>query len=175
MILPMIILGFAVTIAMARRGQVPFFFRPLHFLVFDPVSLLTFAGLTGAAISMRNRTDWHRRLHLCGMSMLMGPGFGRRLPMPLLVPWAWEATFLASMTFPIAGVVWDLRRSGRVHLSWRAGIAVMVGAFVLIEAITYSAAGQALYRSVTVDSAGEAVPSLEFAPAPAGPLATGRT
>ena len=48
-ILLMIVLGIAVTVAMARRGQVPFFFRPLHFLVFDPVSLFAFAGLTIAA------------------------------------------------------------------------------------------------------------------------------
>ena len=51
----------------------------------------------------------------------------------------------------------------------------MVAAFVLIEAITYSVAGQVLYRGVTVDSAGQAVPSLEFAPTPAGPLVTERT
>src|SRR3954462_8209278 len=49
-IVPMIVLGFGVTLAMVRRGQVPFFFQPLHFLVFDPLSLLTFAGLTSAAI-----------------------------------------------------------------------------------------------------------------------------
>jgi len=53
-IVPMIVLGFGVTLAMVRRGQVPFFFRPLHFLVFDPVSLLTFAALTGSAILLRN-------------------------------------------------------------------------------------------------------------------------
>src|SRR6059058_5995617 len=59
-IVPMIVLGFSVTLAMVRRGQVPFFFRPLQFLVFDPVSLLTFAALTGSAILLRSRTEWHR-------------------------------------------------------------------------------------------------------------------
>ena len=39
-ILPMIVLGFAVTLAIVRRGQVPFFFQPLQFLVFDPLSLV---------------------------------------------------------------------------------------------------------------------------------------
>lgn len=173
--MPMLILGFGVTLAMIRRGQVPFFFRPLHFLVFDPVSLLTFVSLTGSAILLRNRTEWHRRLHLCGMAMLMGPGFGRMLPMPLLQPWAWEATFAAGMLFPIAGVIADLRRSGHAHPAWRWGILTMIGSFVLIEAITYSAVGQTLYRTVTQDSAGAHVPPLEFAPPPAGPLMTGRT
>jgi hypothetical protein len=173
-IVPMIVLGFGVTVAMVRRGQVPFFFRPLHFLLFDPLSLVTFAGLTGSAILLRNKTEWHRRLHLCGMAMLMGPGFGRLLPMPLLAPWAWEASFAAGMIFPIVGVVWDLRRNGRVHAAFRWGILAMVSAFVLIEAITYSAIGQALYRGVTAGSPGAAVPPLDFAAPPAGPLMTGR-
>ncbi|HSQ98417.1 MAG TPA: hypothetical protein VLM36_00715 [Sphingomicrobium sp.] len=173
-IVPMIVLGFGVTLALVRGGRVPFFFRPLQFLVFDPLSLLTFVALTGSAILLHNRTEWHRRLHLCGMAMLMGPGFGRLLPMPLLQPWAWEAAFAGGMIFPIAGLVWDLRRSGHVHPAWRCGILTMIGSFVLIEAITYSGAGRALYRAVTVDSPGAAVPPLQFAPPPGSPLATGR-
>lgn len=172
---PMIVLGFCVTIAMARRGQVPFFFRPLHFIVFDPLSLLTFAGLTGSAIVLRRRTEWHRRLHLCGMAMLMGPGFGRLLPMPLLKPWAWELTFAATMLFPLAGMVSDLRRDGRVHPAWRTGVTVMLGSFLLIEAITYSGIGQALYHLVTAGSPGAAVPPLEFPAPPEGTLVTGRS
>ena len=171
----MIVLGIAVTVAMARRGQVPFFFRPLHFLVFDPVSLFAFAGLTIAAIVMRRRTEWHRRLHFCGTALLMGPGFGRLLPMPLLQPWAFEATFAAVMIFPIVGVVSDLRRSGRVHPTWKWGIAAMLGSLVLIQAITYSPIGTDIYRAVTAGSPGAEVAPLEFAPPPAGPLITGRT
>jgi len=173
-IVPMIILGFAVTIAMVRRGSVPFFFQPLHFLVFDPVSLLAFAGLTGSAILLRHRTEWHRRLHVCGMAMLMGPGFGRMLPMPLLAPWAWEVSFACGLIFPIAGVISDVRRGRRIHPAWRWGILTMLGAFVAIEAISYSGAGHALYRVVTVDSPGATVAPLGFPPPPSGPLVTGR-
>ena len=167
-IVPMIVLGFAVTIAMVRRGQVPFFFRPLHFLVFDPLSLVTFAVLTGSAIALRSRTEWHRRLHLCGMAMLMGPGFGRLLPLPLLQPWAWEVTFAAGMIFPLAGVAWDARRTGRVHPAWGVGILMMMTGFVAIEAISYTGVGQVFYRTVTVDSPGASVPPLMFAPPPGG-------
>ncbi len=170
----MLVLGFAVTVAMARRGQVPFFFRPLHFLVFDPVSLLAFAGLTAAAIKLRRRTEWHRRLHYCGTALLMGPGFGRLLPMPLLAPWAFEATFAAVMIFPAVGVLSDLRRRGQVHPAWKWGIATMIGSLVLIEAVTYSPVGDAVYRAVTAGSPGAAVAPLEFAPPPVGPQITGR-
>lgn len=173
-IVAMLVLGFAVTFAMVRRGQVPFFFRPLQFLVFDPVALLTFAGLAAAAIALRRRTDWHRRLHFCGMALLLGPGFGRLLPMPLLAPYAWEATFAATMLFPIAGVIADLRRSGRVHPAWQWGIGTLLASFVLVEAVTYSAAGTALYHSVTAGTPGAAVAPLAFAPPPPGMQITGR-
>jgi hypothetical protein len=170
----MVVLGCWVTVAMVRRGQVPFFFRPLQFLVFDPMTVFTFAGLTAAAIALRRRTDWHRRLHYCGMSLLLGPAFGRLLPMPLLQPWAFEAVFAALMIFPVVGVVSDLRRTGHAHPAWRWGIAVMVGSLLLTEAITYSPVGSALYRAVVAGSHGAAVPPLDFAAPPAGPQITGR-
>jgi hypothetical protein len=174
-IFPMVLLGCLVTLAMLRRGQVPFFFRPLQFLVFDPMTLFTFAGLTLAAVAMRRQTDWHRRLHFCGMSLLLGPAFGRLLPMPLMQPWAWEATFAVCLLFPLAGTVSDLRRRGSVHPAWRVGIGAMLGCLILTEAITYSPVGSALYRLVTAGSPGASVPALEFAPPPAGPLMTGRS
>jgi hypothetical protein len=174
-IVPMIVMGLVVTVTMVRMGHVPFFFRPLQFLIFDPVTVFAFAGLTVAAILLRRRTEWHRRLHFCAMALLLGPAFGRLLPMPILQPWAWEASFVACLLFPLAGAWADLRRSGHVHPAWRWGITTMLGAFVLIEAITYSAAGLAIYGAVTAGSKGAAVAPLEFAPPPAGPLMTGRT
>ena len=172
---PMVLLGCLVTLNMVRGGRVPFFFRPLQFLVFDPMTLFFFAGLTIAAVTMRRQTDWHRRLHFCGMSLLLGPAFGRLLPLPLLQPWAWEAAFAAGLLFPLAGVLSDLRRKGKIHPAWRYGIGAMIACLVLTEAVTYSPVGSALYRLVTNDSAGAAVAPLDFAPPPVGPLVTGRS
>lgn len=174
-LVPMLVLGCWVTVAMVRRGQVPFFFRPLQFLVFDPVTLFGFIGLTVAAIALRRETAWHRRLHYCGMSLLLGPAFGRLLPMPLLEPWAWEIVFAATLIFPAVGVVSDIRRSGRAHPAWRWGVGAMFACLVVTEAVTYSPVGAAVYRAVTAGSAGAAVPALAFAPPPSGPLMTGRT
>ncbi|WP_310538792.1 hypothetical protein [Phenylobacterium sp.] len=171
-VVPMLILGVAVTIAIVRRGGVPFFFRPQQFLIFDPVSLLTFAGLTIAAILMRRQTDWHRRLHFCAMSILLGPGFGRLLPMPLLAPWAWEATFAVCLIFPLVGMWFDKRRSGRAHPAWSWGVAAMLGSLLVTEAITYSPVGDAIYRAAVAGSPGAAVAPLAF-PAPPGPPAAG--
>jgi len=164
----MVCLGTAVTVAMVRRGGVPFFFTPLQFLVFDPITVLTFAGLTGAAIVLRRRTDWHRRLHYCGMSMLMGPAFGRLLPMPLLKPWAFESVFAAILIFPAVAIWSDIRRNGRAHPAWSWGVLTLFGALLLTEAITYSPVGGSLYAAVTAGSPGAAVPPLAFASPPPG-------
>lgn len=174
-IFAMLVLGCVVTVAMTRRGQVPFFFRPQHFLVFDPMTLIGFMGLVIAAIRLRRKTDWHRRLHYCGMSLLLGPAFGRLLPMPLLKPWAFEATFAALMIYPLIGIWADWRRTGAVHPAWKWGVGVMIGSLVLTEAITYSPVGTALYEYVTRGSPGANIAPLAFPEPPAGPLMTGRT
>jgi len=167
--IPMLVLGCAVTFAIVRRGGVPFFFRPLQFLIFDPVSLFAFAGLTVAAILLRRQTDWHRRLHFCGMTLLLGPGFGRLLPMPFLAPWAWEVIVAACLLFPVAGMVSDLRRDGRVHPAWRWGVAAIIGSVLLTEAITYSPVGTAIYHTVVAGSPAAAVAPLDFPPPPGAP------
>lgn len=165
----MLVLGVAVTVAMVRRGGVPFFFRPLQFLVFDPVSLVAFVGLTTAAVLLRRQTEWHRRLHYCAMATLVGPAFGRLLPMPLMAPWAWEGVVAAVAIFPLVGIVWDKRRNGRVHPAWAWGLGVMAATVLVTESITYSGVGQALYRQVTAGSPGAAVPPLAFPPPPGPP------
>lgn len=162
----MLVLGCLVTVVMVRDGRVPFFFVPLQFLVFDPMTLFTFAGLTVAAIVMRRRTDWHRRLHFCAMTILLGPGFGRLLPMPLLPPFAFEVTFAATMLFPLAGVIADLKRTGRVHPAWGWGIATLLASLVMIEVINYSPLGSAIYDAVTTGSPGAGIAPLEFGKPP---------
>jgi hypothetical protein len=163
-VLPMLGLGLAVTLALVRGGRVPFFFTPQQFLIFDPLSLLAFAGLTAAAIARRRQTDWHRRLHFCAMTLLLGPGIGRLLPMPLLIPHAFEATFAATMIFPVAGVIADLRRDGRVHPAWGWGIATLLLTLAAILALDNSAAGSALYEAVTAGTPATDVPGRAFPP-----------
>lgn len=171
----MLVLGFAVTIAMVRRGQVPFIFQPQHFLIFDPGSLIGFASMIGAGIALRRRTDWHRRMNLCAMAMLLGPATGRLLPMPLLIPYAFEAAHAATFVFPAIGMVADRRRDGRVHPAWFWGMGAMLMTGVAIDVVTHSPLGDALYRAVTAGSPGADVAPLEFPPPPDGPLITGRT
>ncbi|QNM84049.1 hypothetical protein H8M03_07740 [Sphingomonas sabuli] len=170
----MVVSGFIVTTAIVRAGTVPFFIQPLHFLVSDYLAIPTFAGLTAAAIAMRRRTEWHRRLHFCGMTILMGPAFGRLLPMPYLEPWAWESAFAVTLLFPLAGVLADRKHRGHVHAAWKWGIAAILGSFALTEAVTYAPVGTVIYEAVTAGYPGASLPPLEFQAPPDGPL-TGRS
>jgi len=170
-IIPMMFMGCFVTVTMVRAGHVPFVFKPLQFLVFDPAIVFTFAALTVAAVLMRRQTEWHRRLHYCGMSMLMTPGIARLLPLPLLIPWTWEASFAACLIFPLVGIYADVRRVGHAHPAWRYGISAMIVGFLLTEAIPYSPLGTSLYGAVVRGSPGASVAPLEFgSPPPSGPI-----
>ena len=119
----------------------------------NSLSVLTFAGLVKAAIANRRRTDWHRRLMFCAMAYLTGPGFGRLLPAPLLIPWAfWVAAFVAPTIFPLIGIVFDFRRNGKIHPAWLWGIGAALTAFVVADLIAYSAPGTAITRAVIAGS-----------------------
>lgn len=170
----MTVSGIFVTVLVVRNGTTPFFFQPLQFLIFDPVAVSTFAGLTTAAIVLRRHTDWHRRLHFCGMTMLLAPAFGRLLPLPLLQPWSWEVTFAVTLLFPLFGMWSDLRRRGRLHPAWVWGMGFILASFVFVQAIAYGPAGTAIYDWVTEGSRGAAIPPLEFQPSQ-GRLMTGRS
>lgn len=164
----------ALIVDVTRRGTAPFFFQPQHFLLANPFTVFAFAGFTWAAIRLRRRTDWHRRLHICGTTMIMGPAFGRLLPMPLLEPWAFECGALAGLVFPAAGMIHDKLRYGRVHPAWLLAFVAIPGLLLAARLLAFSPAGDALYAAVTQGSPGAAVDGRAFAPPPPTPLITGR-
>ena len=147
------ILGIAMTFySLGRTGGLPFF-DVREFLFANILLVLTFAGLVAAAIVNRRRTDWHRRLMFCAMAYLTGPGFGRLLPAPLLIPWAyWIAAFVAPSIFPLIGMAFDFRRNGKIHPAWLWGIGAALTAFVVADLIAYSAPGTAFARAVIAGS-----------------------
>jgi hypothetical protein len=166
MVPAMVAMGTAVTVLMVQAGRVPFIFPPLYFLVMNPLSVLTFAGLVAAAVSMRRRTQWHRRLMVCAMAVLTGPGWGRLLPVPLMVPHVAWSVWVAVMLFPLAGMVRDWRRDGRVHPAWLWGAGAILAAQVMMDLIAGSAAGAALYAAVTTGTPGAALAPMAYPPFP---------
>lgn len=162
----MVAAGLMVIVAVVRNGTSPFFFQPQHFLIANPLSILLFVVLTVAAVRMRHRTDWHARLHISGMTMIMGPGFGRLLPMPLLIPYAFQAAVAAAVVFPLAGMIRDVRKDGRVHPAWWVCLACLAVLIALPGLLAPTRFGDSLYRSVTAGTPGASIPGMAFAPPP---------
>jgi hypothetical protein len=162
----LVVMGLAITIDVAMRGGTPFFFLPQYFLIANPMSLLCFVALTTAAIRMRRRTDWHKRLHLCATVSIIGPGLGRLMPMPLMGPYSFDIVILISLLFPAAGMIHDWRQSGQVHRAWVWGALAIFLIVPTSQIIARSPVGDMIYAAVTQGHPGEKVPGLEFPPPP---------
>lgn len=106
--------------------RVPPFFTPSIFLALSALELVAFVILLASAIRMRRRTEWHRRLMLCAMISIIGPAFGRILPMPLLGPWGGLAVLSGQMLFLVVAIAHDLASRGRVHPAYGVGAAVIL-------------------------------------------------
>jgi hypothetical protein len=168
-VIVLVVLGSLISIDVTQRGITPFFFRPQYFVIANPLGLLCFVILVYSAIRLRKQSDWHMRLHICAMTAIIGPAFGRLLPMPLLIPHAFDIAVLAGLIFPAAGMVRDWRREGRVHPAWWWGTLAILFVIPLAHLIAYSPLGDAIYGAVTVGHPGANVPGLEFPPPPPMP------
>lgn len=137
----MMVMGVLITRWSIQTKGGPFFFDVNEFLVSNPLQLFAFGGLATAAVLARRNTGWHRRLMFCAFAVLTGPGIGRLLPNPLLIPYAWWAMLAVMQVFPIVGALADKRRYGRVHPAWFWGIGTVIGVQIVADLIAYSAWG----------------------------------
>lgn len=160
----MVVLGITITVESMRRTGGPFFFGASEFLIGNPTGLLAFAAMISAAVALRKQSDWHRRLMLCAMAAITGPGFGRLLPMPLMIPYAWEISNTVGSLFILAGMIRDKRHNGMVHPAWFVGLAVMVGWIALGELIAQTDWAMALTRQVMEGHPGAARPMEPYLP-----------
>lgn len=164
----MVVAGIATTLNAAQQGRVPFFFLPQPFLFGDSLTLLCFAALTAAAVMKRRDTGWHRRLHLCAMAALMGPGFGRLLPMPFMGPFAFEIAASAGLIFPIIAMLREARRGEGLHPAWSVGFTALPLTLLAAFLLGHSAPGASLYAAAVAGTPGEAIPGLAYGPPPPG-------
>ncbi|WP_417320429.1 hypothetical protein [Erythrobacter aureus] len=160
----MVIAGGAIMIVVARRTGGPFFFDVNEFLISNLALLLCFGGLALWALRRQRYNGWHRRLMLCSMAVLTGPGLGRLLPMPLMIPNAWTITTAATMVFPIIGMIADRRGHGGIHPAYRWGLGIYAATFIVSMLLAYSPMGYAFTEWVIADSAGAERPMEAFLP-----------
>ena len=160
----MVVFGTIVMVIVARRTGGPFFFHVSEFLWSNLMTLWCFGGLAWWALMRRRYTGWHRRLMLCAMAILTGPGLGRLLPLPLMIPNAWTITVTATMIFPVIGMIADRRSEGRVHPAYWWGLGIYVAVFLLSLALAYSPFGISVTESVIAGTPGAERPMEAFLP-----------
>jgi hypothetical protein len=164
-LIPAMVAAGAMIILVSVRGTGgPFFFAQNEFLISNMAGLLAFGALALWALRVPRRWGWHRRLMLVAMSILTGPGIGRLLPMPLLIPNAWTIAVSISFIFPVIGMLVDWRKDGEVHHAYWWGMAVNVGAFLASMALAFSPLGIALTEWVVAGTPGAERPMAAFLP-----------
>jgi len=134
----MVVVGISVNTLTAINHRVPPFFEPNVFLVMDWLTVLTFAGLTLAGVAMRGRTDWHRRLMLCGAIQVMTPGVGRLLPLPFMGTWIIWSIWAVMLVYISVAVAYDLRTRGKIHPAYFWGFGAITLAVALMRPIAFT-------------------------------------
>jgi hypothetical protein len=92
------------------------------------------------------------------MAGLMGPGFGRILPMPLLMPYCAQVETGIVLVIPVIAAAVDWRETGRLHRAWVWGIGTLVVSRIAIELLAASPIAAALHAWITAGSPGAALP-----------------
>ncbi len=160
----MVVLALTITFTSLRRTGGPFFFDANEFLFGNITGVVAFAGMVFAAVRMRRRTDWHRRLMVGAMAAITGPGWGRLLPTPLFIPYGWEISNAIGMTFVAAGMIRDKRVNGAVHPAWWIALAVGLGWILVGEVLAYTPWAIDFTRSVMEGYPGATRPMEAYLP-----------
>ena len=160
----MVLAGTLIMVVVAQRTGGPFFFHKSEFLWSNTMVLWCFGALAFWALRRRRYTGWHRRLMLCAMAILTGPGLGRLLPLPLMIPNSWLITTLVTMIWPVIGMIADLRRDGRIHAAYWWGLGAYAATFAVSMAIAYSPIGIAVTEWLVAGTPGAERPMEAFLP-----------
>lgn len=155
-----LVIGTATIVRMLRLGTTPPMWTPAYFFVMNMMAMIGFTALTIAAISMRRQTDWHRRLMFCGMAALIIVAVNRLMPVSVLFAVMSLASSLAILLFPLAGMVFDRRRFGRVHPAWLWGLGALIISGLTTEMLGRSAFIGAAVETITAGTPGALHPPM---------------
>ena len=104
-------------------GRIAPFFTPNFFLAMDWTNMAVFAGLAGAAIAMRRRADWHKRLMFGAMLSLMSVAWGRLIQPQIFDQRGIVLILVVLLGHVGAAMLFDRRAHGRIHPAhwWTVG------------------------------------------------------
>lgn len=122
-------LALATTTLAVRRGATPPFFSPAQMMAADSIDILLFAAFYAAAVGLRRRPDWHKRLLLCASVLLTWPAFGRIAALNGVdLPWIIPVASVCLVGVASAGPVFDWVRARRVHPAYLCGVGLILAA-----------------------------------------------
>jgi len=142
--LVMVVVGVRTAVTAAARGSAPPGVDPLVFLAVPLFDMLCFAGFVTAAVWLRARKEAHKRLMLLAYASIITAAVGR-------IAGASLGPLLAlglSLTFVLAGVIYDVASRGRVHPAYVWGGTLLAVSLPLRLAISGTAAWRAFAESL---------------------------
>jgi hypothetical protein len=141
-----IAVGMAITINAGRHGfQNPGLPPPLIFMVVPFFDIVLFALLVGAALALRDRTDWHKRLMVMATLAVTPPAFAR-LPVEAIRSTVPLSAFILTALAIVAVAVWDAVARRRLHPAYLCGGLLVILSFPLRVVLAGTAAWQAFAR-----------------------------
>ncbi|MGE0182398.1 MAG: hypothetical protein AB7F91_06000 [Parvularculaceae bacterium] len=135
--------GLSTAITAARLGHAPPFApQQPYFLALPAIGIVVVLGLIIAAVSLRRRPDWHKRLMLAAFFMMTQPGTAR-LAFPLnIAERGILFSFLAMEGLLAVAIFYDWRKYRRIHPAYVVSAAV----FAAFHIIVYWAFSSPLWR-----------------------------
>lgn len=143
-----VIVGIATAIEGARHGVSPGP-PPLVFLAIPIGVVLVFGIFVSAAVLMRRRSDWHKRLMLIASLAVLTPAIAR-IPVDTLHAGGIVAFLAVTDLLVIACASWDAVRNRRLHPAFGWGVLFLV----LWQAATLAFAGSSAWMSIARRLAG---------------------
>lgn len=126
LVLAIVPLGVATNLLAIKRGATPPFFRPADMMAADLLDVSLFAGLFAAAVLMRRKAAWHKRLMLCATVLLTWPAVARLIPLRALgLSQIIPASIVIVIALALIGPLYDLAIRRRIHPAYFWGVGVI--------------------------------------------------
>lgn len=128
--------GCAVGYEALRVHMVPPFFTPGFFLSLTWIEAPAFAVVVAWAVSLRRRTEWHRRIMFGATFILLEPALGRLLPMPLMGGYGEWVALVVQLGFVAFLARHDRKILGSVHPATAAAGAILILVHSLVSLVS---------------------------------------
>jgi len=149
LVIVMLPLGMATNLQAIERGATPPFFTPEQVFAADFCDMALFTALYVAALLLRHRPEWHKRLLLSATVLLSWPAIARlrlvqHFGLDAIVP----VSIAILVAMALAGPVHDLATRKRVHPAYAWGVGAVIALYPLYNLLAATAPVRAIVASV---------------------------